>query len=149
LDNKSPYEAWFGRKPAVGHLRTFGCLAYVKDVRPYVTKLQDRGKPMVFLGYVEGSKAYKVFDPKSGRVQVTRDVVFDEGASWDRDATDGMHSPPSSDFSVEYIVTQEPERAELSTPTPATPKHGAVAHDAPSLTASLLNARSPRFVSPP
>jgi hypothetical protein len=154
-DNKTLYEAWFGRKPAVGHLRTFGCLAYVKDVRPHITKLLDRGKPMVFLGYVDGSKAYKVFDPKSGRVHVSRDVVFDEGAGWDWDATAGMMSPPPpSDFTVEYVVTQEPAREESPAPTTtaASPGHGAAMPGAtpptPSPT-SLLNAGSPCFVSPP
>jgi len=28
LDGKTPYEAWHGRKPAVEHLRTFGCVVY-------------------------------------------------------------------------------------------------------------------------
>jgi hypothetical protein len=26
--NKTPYEAWFERKPIVSHLRVFGCVAY-------------------------------------------------------------------------------------------------------------------------
>ena len=27
--NKTPYEAWYERKPNVSHLRVFGCIAYV------------------------------------------------------------------------------------------------------------------------
>jgi hypothetical protein len=30
LQGKTSYKAWHGRTPAVGHLRTFGCLAYIK-----------------------------------------------------------------------------------------------------------------------
>ena len=33
---------------------------------------------MVLLGYKEGSKAYRFFDPKRGKVVISRDVVFDE-----------------------------------------------------------------------
>ncbi|KAF0899185.1 hypothetical protein E2562_015550 [Oryza meyeriana var. granulata] len=35
---------------------------------------------MVFVGYETGSKAYRVYDPETRRVHVTRDVVFDDGA---------------------------------------------------------------------
>ena len=31
LDGMTPYEAWHGRKPAVSHLRVFGCLAFAKE----------------------------------------------------------------------------------------------------------------------
>ena len=27
-DSKTPYEAWYGRKPALEHLRIVGCVAY-------------------------------------------------------------------------------------------------------------------------
>ena len=33
---------------------------------------------MVLLGYEEGSKAYRFYDPKRGKVVISRDVVFDE-----------------------------------------------------------------------
>jgi hypothetical protein len=36
----------------------------------------------VFLGYEEGSKAYRLYDPTSGKVVVSRDVVFDKAATW-------------------------------------------------------------------
>jgi hypothetical protein len=32
LDGRTPYEAWHGRKPAVSHLRVFGCLAFAKEL---------------------------------------------------------------------------------------------------------------------
>jgi hypothetical protein len=33
----------------------------------------------VFIDYAEGSKAYRILDPGTQRVRMTRDVVFDEG----------------------------------------------------------------------
>ena len=82
LDQKTPFEAWFGRKPGVQHLRTFGCKAYAKVVGPGLTKLADRSVPGVFLGYEPGTKAYRVYDPIHNKLIVSRDVIFDEKQGW-------------------------------------------------------------------
>jgi hypothetical protein len=58
LGDRTPFEAWNGRKPHLGHLRVFGCIAHVKSVGPHMKKLEDRSQPMVYLGVEEGSKAY-------------------------------------------------------------------------------------------
>ncbi|KAF0901317.1 hypothetical protein E2562_039372 [Oryza meyeriana var. granulata] len=59
---------------------------------------------MIFVSYEGRSKAYRVYDPNSRRVHVTRDVVFDEGVSWDWDARGGGEQNDHDDFSVEYSV---------------------------------------------
>ena len=38
---------------------------------------------MVFLGYAEGTKAYRLYDPHGDKVLVSCDVVFEEKAAWD------------------------------------------------------------------
>ena len=83
LMGKTPFEAWYGRKPSVSFLRTFGCIGHVRKTKPILTKLEDRSTPMVFLGYAEGTKAYRLYDPHGDKVLVSRDVVFDEKAAWD------------------------------------------------------------------
>jgi hypothetical protein len=82
LNSKTPFEAWFGRKLGVRHLRTFGCLAYAKKLGPGVSKLSDRSIPGVFLGYEPGTKAYRVFDPVNKKLIISRDVIFDERKGW-------------------------------------------------------------------
>jgi transposase InsO family protein len=42
LEGKTPYDSWHGRTPAVKHLRTFGCLAYVKELNA-IGKLSGTG----------------------------------------------------------------------------------------------------------
>jgi len=78
LKGKTPFEAWHGRMPNMGFLRTFGCVDHVKNTKPHLTKLEDRSTPMVILGYEEGSKAYRLYDPKGGKVVISRDAVFNE-----------------------------------------------------------------------
>ena len=60
----------------------------------------------MFLGYERGSKAYRLYDPVSSKVVVSRDVVFDEAACWGWESGDGEVTPGglSSSFTVEYMV---------------------------------------------
>ena len=51
--------------------------------KPILTKLEDRSTPMVFLGYAEGTKAYRFYDPRGDKVLVSCDVLFDEETAWD------------------------------------------------------------------
>jgi transposase InsO family protein len=81
LNGMTPYVAWHGRKPAVGHLRVFGCLVYAKELN-HVGKVDDRSTPGVFIGYAEGVKGYRVLDPVTQRVRTTRNIVFHEGQGW-------------------------------------------------------------------
>ena len=78
-----PFEAWYGRKPSVSFLWTFGRIGHVRKTKPNLTKLEDRSTPMVFLGYAEGTKAYRLYDPRGDKVLVSHDVVFGEKVAWD------------------------------------------------------------------
>jgi hypothetical protein len=112
LAGRTPYEAWHGVKLTVEHLRTFGCVVHVKTVKPHLNKLEDRSKRMVLLGYEQGTKAYRVFDPVTRRVHAARDVLFDEAAHWDwgTDA-DGQGNGEAEEFVVKQYVMDEHEPA--------------------------------------
>jgi hypothetical protein len=77
LADRTPYEAWHGRKPAVNHLRVFGCRAFMKQLG-HVDKLADRSRVGVFICYVEGAKAYRILNLVARQVCTMRNVVFDE-----------------------------------------------------------------------
>ena len=83
LDGATPYEVWIGVKPNVEHFRVFGSLCHVKVLGEKLKKLQDRSKPMVFIGYEVGTKGYKCYDLETGRVYISRDVIFEEKSQWD------------------------------------------------------------------
>jgi hypothetical protein len=102
LEGTTPYEAWHGRTSAVGHLCTFGCLAYVKELNA-ISKLSDRSTPGVFIGYTEGVKAYHILDPVTQRVRTVQDVIFDEGRGWNwSKETNGSVTASLSKFTVDY-----------------------------------------------
>ncbi|WVZ97747.1 hypothetical protein U9M48_043261 [Paspalum notatum var. saurae] len=94
-----PYKAWHGRKPAVSHLRVFGCLAFVKELS-HIGMHDDRSTPGVFIGYAEGSKAYRILDPRTQRVRTARDIALEKDE--DGHVDDGS-TPTYNDFTVEYV----------------------------------------------
>ena len=42
LDERTPFEAWNGRKPHLVHLRVFSCTAHAKVTMPLLKKLNDQ-----------------------------------------------------------------------------------------------------------
>jgi len=88
MGDRTPYEAWNGRKPHLGHLRVFGCTGHVRPGVSHLKKLDDRSLPMVYFGIAEGSKAHRMYNPHTNKIVVSRDVVFEEGVKWSWDAAE-------------------------------------------------------------
>ena len=70
----TPYEAWTGKKPDLGHLRMIGCTAYI-HISKHKGKLQPRSWKGQFIGYVSDG-IYKIWDPERKQVHRARDVEF-------------------------------------------------------------------------
>ncbi|KAG8490933.1 hypothetical protein CXB51_014728 [Gossypium anomalum] len=87
VKGKTPFEAWFGQKPTVSHLKVFGCLCYALVPAEKRTKLEKRSMPGVFVGYSSVKKGYRIFDPLTKKIIVSRDVKFNEEGYWKWDGT--------------------------------------------------------------
>ncbi|KAL4301681.1 hypothetical protein GQ457_10G015230 [Hibiscus cannabinus] len=103
VDNVTPQEAWSGRKPSVRHIRVFGSIAYAHVPDQGRLKLDDRSSKYVFIGYDSNSKGYKLFNPSNGRIVISRDVEFDEQASWNWEAQEEK----SYDFFPYFVEEQD------------------------------------------
>ena len=78
LNNKSPYETLLNTKPNYSMLRVFGSACY-PCLRPMAThKFEPRSLLCVFLGYHSQYKGYRCLHPPTGKVYISRHVVFDE-----------------------------------------------------------------------
>ncbi|KAJ9530092.1 hypothetical protein QJQ45_023371 [Haematococcus lacustris] len=74
----TPFEAAFGSKPDIAHLRVWGCPAYVHDPTPD-GKLASRSIKGLFVGYEPGGKAYRQAPPVLRRGNRARKAVrFDD-----------------------------------------------------------------------
>lgn len=78
LRNKTPKEAWSGKKSFVDYFRIFGCIAFAEVPYKLRNKLDDRSVKNIFLGQSDKSKAYKLYNPATPKVTKSRDAVFDE-----------------------------------------------------------------------
>ncbi|KAL4036909.1 hypothetical protein IC575_000487 [Cucumis melo] len=85
LKEKTPFEAWYGYKPSLKFLKVFGCLCFTHVPQSKRDKLDRRASPGVFIGYSSISKAYKIFQPQTGKIVVSRDVHFEEDEEWNFD----------------------------------------------------------------
>jgi hypothetical protein len=87
VKSMTPEEAWSGIKPSVEHFRVFGCVSHVHIPDVKRTKLEDKSCSCVLLGVSKESKAYRLYDPISKRIVVSRDVKFEEDKCWDWDTS--------------------------------------------------------------
>ena len=77
-----PYEAWSKENPQVNYLKVFGCIAYMKIPIVYLKKLDNKSKCVVHLERESGTKSYRLYDPETGVVHISRDVIFEELKGW-------------------------------------------------------------------
>jgi hypothetical protein len=74
----TPFEAFYGKKPQIGHLRIFSCQAYSRIANTKSNgKMVARGKKLRFIEY-DLTKIYRLWDPATGQVSKSRDMEFNE-----------------------------------------------------------------------
>ncbi|KAM5583100.1 hypothetical protein ABKV19_003159 [Rosa sericea] len=78
----TPQEAWCGVKPSVEYFRVFGCIANVHISDEKRTKLDPKSFKCVLLGVSEETNGYKLYNPVTKKIMVSRDVVFEETEGW-------------------------------------------------------------------
>jgi hypothetical protein len=61
----------------------FGSVAYAHVPDQRRTKFEDKSKRYIFIRYDEKTKEYKLLDPISKKVMVSRDVRVNEASEWD------------------------------------------------------------------
>jgi hypothetical protein len=109
----------------------------------------------VFIGYAEGSMAYRTLDPGTQRVRMTRDVVFDKGRgwTWDKKVDDGS-TLTYDNFTVEYVHFEgawgvgSSLPPSMSTPVPEPPPTLAPRSPATTSAAARSSPPPPQLVTP-
>nr|GEU34425.1 hypothetical protein [Tanacetum cinerariifolium] len=74
--NKTPYELFNGRSPAIGFLKPFGCHVMIFNTLDNLGKFEEKGDEGYFIGYLMSSKAFRVFNKRTMRVEENLHVEF-------------------------------------------------------------------------
>ncbi|KMQ92933.1 integrase core domain protein [Lasius niger] len=77
-EGKTPYEIWTGENPDLSHVKVFGSEAFVHVPKQFTKKFDARSKRVLFVGYEGDSTNYRLYNPDTRSVTVSRNVVFHE-----------------------------------------------------------------------
>ncbi|GKA91342.1 putative ribonuclease H-like domain-containing protein [Tanacetum coccineum] len=76
--NKTPYELFLGRKPALSFMRPFGCPVTILNTIDHLGKFDRKADEGFFVGYSTNSKAFRVFNSRTRIVEENLHVQFSE-----------------------------------------------------------------------
>lgn len=81
LQHTTPKEACNRTKPSVEHFKVFGCIViHIPNAKR--KKRDEKSSKCVFIGVSEESKGLRVYDPKTEKTIISRDVIFEEKRQW-------------------------------------------------------------------
>ena len=76
LDGDVSQRVQMGKDVSSKHLKVFGCRAYVHIPKDERSKLDDKAKEYINLGYGYEEFGYRLWDPQTIKLIRSRDVVF-------------------------------------------------------------------------
>jgi hypothetical protein len=68
LVDMNPHEVWSRKKPSLSHLKVFGFDPFFHVPKEKRSKLDKNAVKCIFIGYKEGMKGYKLWDPISRKI---------------------------------------------------------------------------------
>nr|GFA93413.1 ribonuclease H-like domain-containing protein [Tanacetum cinerariifolium] len=74
--NKTPYELFNGRSPAIGFLKPFGCHVMILNTLDNLGKFEEKGDEGYFIRFSMSSKAFRVLNKRTRRVEENLRVEF-------------------------------------------------------------------------
>ncbi|GJR92740.1 uncharacterized mitochondrial protein-like protein [Tanacetum coccineum] len=74
--NKTPYELFRGRTPALSFMRPFGCHVTILNTLDYLGKFDGKLDEGFFVGYSLNSKAFRVYNIRTRKVEESLHIRF-------------------------------------------------------------------------
>lgn len=119
LKGKTPYEVLHGHPPIYEQLQVFGCLCYAYQRPRDRDKFATRSRRCLFIGYLFGKKAWRLYDLETNEFIISRDVVFMEDKFPGIDNSVSI-TPPilQTDFSPDdWLINPETQHQQQDTTT--------------------------------
>ena len=128
---------------SVSHLKVSGCVAYAHVLDELRRKLDKKGHKYIFVGYSENTKAYKLYDPVTRKVIISRDVQFVENESWDG-TVNIVLNVDNDDMEEEVVQIPHVSQSVTAPSTPMTPRHGLTQGPLTQVAAQATSTSTPR-----
>ncbi|KAL0858839.1 hypothetical protein ABMA27_011295 [Loxostege sticticalis] len=106
LAEVTPFEKWSGKKPNISHLKIFGSKVMVHIPKQNRLKWDRKSRELIFVGYCETTKGYRLHDPKTRKTVISRDVIFIENIKKDIKDSLPMESIPTPQFTEVPLSSQ-------------------------------------------
>ena len=120
---KIPFELCNGQKPEYDQLVRFGSIAYALKL-PNGGKFDPKSERMIFVGYADNAKAYKLYDTSSKKIVLSRDVEFVEEKSQLPEATETIIEFNENDYvTLKERLTDSESSNETEVNTNSEPEH--------------------------
>nr|GFB96716.1 ribonuclease H-like domain-containing protein [Tanacetum cinerariifolium] len=84
--NKTSYELFNGRIPAIGFLKPFSCYVMILNTLDNLGKFEAKGDEGYFIRYSLSSKAFRVFNKRARRIEENLHVEFLENKAIEKGA---------------------------------------------------------------
>ena len=126
LVDKTPHEVWSSKKPSIAHLRVFGCDTFMHVPKEKRSKMDNKAKKCIFVGYKDGIKGYKLWILITRKIVYSQNVVFREVKGTSRNEDESKEKGPEK---MEFELKNEgsdsfegesyelDDEVELQTPT--------------------------------
>ncbi|GJS20089.1 putative ribonuclease H-like domain-containing protein [Tanacetum coccineum] len=76
--NKTPYEIFLGRKPALSFMRPFGCPVTILNTIDHLGKFDGKADEGFFVGHSNNNKAFRVLNSRTRIVEENLHIKFNE-----------------------------------------------------------------------
>nr|GFA68020.1 retrovirus-related Pol polyprotein from transposon TNT 1-94 [Tanacetum cinerariifolium] len=103
--NKTPYELFNGRTPAIGFLKPFGCHVMILNTLDNLGKFEAKGDEGYFIGYSMSSKAFRAFNKRTKRVKENLHIEFLENKAIEKGTKDAAGQEVKKDVSTLRYIT--------------------------------------------
>ncbi|GJW92241.1 putative ribonuclease H-like domain-containing protein [Tanacetum coccineum] len=96
--NKTPYELLHGRPPSISFVRPFGCPVTIHNTLDPLGKFDEKANEGFFVGYSINSKAFRVFNTRTRKVEENLHINFLENK------TNVAGSGPDWLFDIDFLT---------------------------------------------
>lgn len=128
-----PYEVFFEKKVSFSNLKIFGTPVMVHVPKQKRKKWDRKSEEMIFIGYEDETKGYRCIDKRTGKVTISRDVIFNEDV---KSAEVRVHPMPevgdsmgAVESKVEAVVIEEQDSMEAESFIYSSPEPSSLSND--------------------